>query len=233
MAINEPRYSWIFPGKLWDDFYSGFAEKNSQRVVERLRRIAEKRVAEQATYIATENDVIDESLESNEAISAFFLRIRGPLERKVFDRDQFWEVGFWELLATLTINTARKYSLNECSSLKKPKLNSAVLLAEALCLLFAEVDAGEPKEILLHRLEGGSNTDIATRIGRSEATVERRLKLIRSVLTKLTEFKTPIRGGDDDLEPPGAVVAPSPAPQNPGGALGQSQREPESDSNSG
>jgi DNA-directed RNA polymerase specialized sigma24 family protein len=61
-----------------------------------------------------------------------------------------------------------------------PSPGDALLLNEALERRLAALDSPELRQIALWRLEGFTNREIADRLQRTERSVERRVKRIRS-----------------------------------------------------
>ena len=55
-------------------------------------------------------------------------------------------------------------------------------LAEEFNLLLAQLASDELRAVAVWKLEGHTNAEIASRLGCAEVTVERRLRLIRTLL---------------------------------------------------
>ena len=68
----------------------------------------------------------------------------------------------------------------------EPTPLEAALLAEEVESLLARLRDPVLRQVAVWKLEGYTNADIATRLGCSEPTVERRLAIIRRVLKKTT-----------------------------------------------
>ena len=61
----------------------------------------------------------------------------------------------------------------------EPTPEFAVEMVEAVDRLFKQLDDDELRQIALHKLEGYTNEEIASKIGCVPSTVKRRLRLIR------------------------------------------------------
>ena len=57
-------------------------------------------------------------------------------------------------------------------------------MAEGLERMLGVLGGSELQRVVVWRMEGHSNEEIATRLGRSVATVERKLKTIRTIYTE-------------------------------------------------
>lgn len=172
------------------------AENLWQRYSERLLRLAGKRISGAGIVVADEHDVV------NDALGVFLMRIRDGAYDELKDRE-----GLWKLLATITMNKAamlvrdetrekrdvRKvqhgnesgHPLDNLSRPSEPTPDATVLFAESINQFLAELDDVELQEIALAKMEGCTNAEVADRIGRSMATVERRVKLVRKTMQKL------------------------------------------------
>lgn len=64
---------------------------------------------------------------------------------------------------------------------REPNPREAALLAEQMAVFLKKLGSPEFRQIATWRLEGYSNAEIATKIGRVESTVERKLKTIREI----------------------------------------------------
>lgn len=189
---------WISEARLGK---SVAAENLWERYSQRMMRLAAKRIAGAGIVIADEQDV------ANDALGAFFMRIREGGYEELGNRE-----SLWRLLATITLNKAsmlvrdetrekrdvRKvqhgndlgHPLDNVSRPSEQTADAIVLFAETINQFLSELDEAEMQEIALAKMEGYTNTEIAQRIGRSDATVDRRLKLVRS------KFKQIIDGPD-------------------------------------
>ncbi len=167
-------------GALWERFFTRMLTLARQRLHEGTRRIAD------------EEDVV---------VVAFERFLRGVSQGRfprLADRDDLWAILF-----TLTTRQAaqqlreqrREYrgggTVRGGSALMDhdgqpidipaAELDpvEAAVLRESMARLLAVLRDDELRQIALARMEGYSNAEIAGQIGRSEVTVERRLKLIR------------------------------------------------------
>jgi DNA-directed RNA polymerase specialized sigma24 family protein len=163
---------------------------------ERLVRLAQRKLSGMARAAADEEDV---------ALSAFKSFCRGVDEGrfpKLEDRDDLWQVLIL-LTARKAINL-RKHSnarkrgggqVLHASALaagqdsegdvlaevmgREPTPELAAAVAEECRRLLDALGDAELRAVAVAKMEGCSNADIAERLGRSLATVERKLSLIR------------------------------------------------------
>lgn len=166
--------------QLWDRYSS------------RLVRLARKVISGANLAIADEQDV------ANDALGAFLLQIRDGDFDQLDDRD-----GLWKLLADITIKKANSLVRNELrqkrdarktineNDLSRPLADlkpgseqnpeAALLIAEAINVFLSELADGQLQQIVIAKMEGHTNAEIARQIGYSVPTVERRLKVIRAI----------------------------------------------------
>jgi RNA polymerase sigma factor (sigma-70 family) len=161
-----------------------------ERFVERMLAVARRQLGDAPRRVADEEDVV---LAAFERFHAGLRQGRFP---RLNDRDDLWAVLF-----TLTARHAARLRRDQGRARRgrgrvrgdsalagapepaddAPTPAEALLLQERLAgLLDALADDGL-RRIALARLEGYSNVEIAALVGRSEVTVERRLRLIRAV----------------------------------------------------
>jgi RNA polymerase sigma factor (sigma-70 family) len=167
-------------GALWERFFV------------RMLALARQRLHEGARRIADEEDVVVVAFER-------FLRgVRQGRFPRLADRDDLWAILF-----TLTMRQASQQlrdqgreqrgggAVRGSSALMdrdgqaidlpdaEPGPAEAAVLQESMARLLSVLRDDELRQIAMARMEGYSNAEIAGQIGRSEVTVERRLKLIR------------------------------------------------------
>jgi RNA polymerase sigma factor (sigma-70 family) len=168
-------------------------EKLWQRYYSRLVAVARQKLGEMPQRASDESDV---------ALSAFDSFIRGAEQGRfprLEDRDDLWQV-----LVMITSRKAADLVAHEgrdrrdwrrlCSPADEPDDNGSLLaallgrepdpcfaaeVAEQFERLLARLPDGELRQIALGKMEGYTNKEIARRINRAPATVERRLRLIR------------------------------------------------------
>lgn len=164
---------------LWDRYH------------ERLLNVAKRKLHADPGPADEEDVVID-------ALASFFHRTKNGRFPELRDRE-----GLWKLLVTITnrkaMNQATKAnrqkrgrdatvgSINEFvtpTADSRTEPDYVVMVAESLAIMLESLGDDELREIALAKLDGFSNQDISQHINRSVATVERRLRLIR---TKLQE----------------------------------------------
>jgi RNA polymerase sigma factor (sigma-70 family) len=201
MATDQSVTAWIeglragqetAAAKLWNHFYQD------------LLALAWRRLQGAPRRAADEEDVVASALET------FIRRAREGQFPRLNDRHDLWH-----LLVAITerkaLNLARDQSRKKRGSGKvrdesalqdqdhstqargldqiagpEPTPETAAAMTEALGQLLGVLDAGL-RQIALLKLEGRTNGEIASRIGRSTATVERRLRLIRDKWRGLLE----------------------------------------------
>jgi RNA polymerase sigma factor (sigma-70 family) len=160
-----------------------------ERFVERMLAVARQRLGSAPRRVADEEDVVVVAFERfHHGVSqGRFPRLR--------NRDDLWA-----LLFTITGRFAAR-QLRDQRRAKRgdgdvrgesalahsqlvddaPTPAEAMLLAEGMTRLLDALGDDSLRQIALARMEGYSNAEIATQIGRSEVTVERRLRLIRAI----------------------------------------------------
>jgi DNA-directed RNA polymerase specialized sigma24 family protein len=188
MAPDDSVTQWIAQLRAGDD---GAAGKLWERYFRRLAGLARKRLQDVPRLPADGEDV---------ALSAFHSLCAG-LEQGRFpdlaDRD-----SLWRLLVTITARKARQLVRDE-SRLKRgggqavggpdeasalehllsrdPTPEFAAEVAEQCRLLLSKLDDEELRAIALWKMEGAASEQIAARLGKAVRTVERRLRLIRTL----------------------------------------------------
>ena len=172
-----------------------------ERYYPRLVGLARQRLRGTPRRVADEEDV---------ALSAFDSFCRGVEQGRfpqLKDRD-----GLWALLVLITVRKAAdllQYNRRERRGggqvrgdsawagrdgeagagglddieAGDPTPDVAVQLAEEFQLLLDRLDSDELRRIAVWKLEGYSNAEIASRLGCAEVSVERRLRLIRKILS--------------------------------------------------
>ncbi len=163
-----------------------------ERFFARMLALARQRLDPGARRVADEEDVVVVAFER-------FLRgVRQGRFPRLADRDDLWAILF-----TLTTRQASQQlrdhgrqqrgggEVRGSSALMdgdgqainlpaaEPGPAEAAVLQESMARLLSVLRDDELRQIALARMEGYSNAEIAGQIGRSEVTVERRLKLIR------------------------------------------------------
>jgi RNA polymerase sigma factor (sigma-70 family) len=160
-----------------------------ERFADRMLAVSRRRLGNAPRRVADEEDVVVAAFER------FHHGVRNGRFPRLDDRDDLWAILF-----TLTdCHAARQVrdqqrdkrgggEVRGDSALQTaepiddtPTPAEAVLLQENMAGLLAALGDETLRQIALARLEGCSNAEIAARIGRSEVTVERRLRLIRAV----------------------------------------------------
>lgn len=160
-----------------------------ERFCERMLELARRRLPAGGRRVADEEDVV---------VVAFERFLRGVREARfprLTDRDDLWAILF-----TLTTRQAAQQARDQGRDKRGggavrgdsagdqrdvadgvPPPDEAVVLQEGLTRLLGALKDDELRQIALARMEGCANAEIARSIGRSEVTVERRLKLIREL----------------------------------------------------
>lgn len=190
MSSEDSVSRWIDEIRLGKDEQAGAIW---ERYFPQLVRVARQRLSSHQDPVADEEDVALSVLES------FFEGAQNNRFPNLTDRD-----GLWRLLSEMTRRKAIDY-LRRSQRLKRggkgmgdpaftsprvsqdglgqvpdddPTPEFAIILAEACETLLDQLDA-ELQQLALSKLEGYTNKEIASKLGCSVATVERRLKLIR------------------------------------------------------
>ena len=165
---------------------------------QRLVVLARKRLQGAARQAADEEDV---------ALSAFDSFCRGAEAGRfpqLLDREELWQ-----LLVVITVRKAHKLVRDEGRQKrgggkvqpahapadaettadeapfaqiisKEPTPEFAAQVAEECQRLLDDLGDAELRQLALWKMEGYTNAEIATKLGRSEPTIERKLRLIRS-----------------------------------------------------
>jgi RNA polymerase sigma factor (sigma-70 family) len=160
-----------------------------ERFAARMLAVARRRLGNASRRVADEEDVVLAAFER------FHHGVRQGRFPRLNDRDDLWAILF-----TLTTRHAARQVRDQDrdrrgggevrgdSALAEvepaddaPTPEEAVLLQERLAALLDSLGDESLRQIALARLEGFSNAEVAGQIGRSEATVERRLRLIREI----------------------------------------------------
>ena len=188
MVPDDSVTQWIAQLRAGDDSAAG---KLWERYFRRLAGLARKRLQDVPRLPADGEDV---------ALSAFHSLCAG-LERGRFpdlaDRD-----SLWRLLVTITARKARQLVRDECRQKRgggqvggepdeasglehflsrEPTPEFAAEVADQCRLLLAKLGDEELRAIALWKMEGATSEQIADRLGKALSTVERRLRLIRTL----------------------------------------------------
>jgi DNA-directed RNA polymerase specialized sigma24 family protein len=174
-----------------------------ERFIERMLAVARQRLRNVSRRVADEEDV---------AVVAFERFLAGARQGRfprLNDRNDLWAVLF-----TLTDRHAARQArdlrrqkrgggevrghsaLGEVveRAVDEPTPAEAVLLQDSLGRLLDVLHDEELRQIALACLEGSTSAEIAARIGRSVATVDRRRRLIREI------WQRQARGGEKSAE---------------------------------
>jgi len=169
-----------------------------QRYVEQLIRVAAHKLAHAPRRVADEEDVV------NAAFASFLRGVDTGRFAQLEDRQDLWQ-----LLCMLTERRAVDQMRRESTAAKgggkvrgdsafgdeevtklggfaevadpQPSPEFAVQVADELRRKMEELGDDELREIVIAKLEGYSCPEIASRLGLSKRTVERRLSLIRRI----------------------------------------------------
>jgi RNA polymerase sigma factor (sigma-70 family) len=160
-----------------------------ERFVERMLAVARRRLGDAPRRVADEEDVVVAAFER------FHHGVRHGRFPRLNDRDDLWSILF-----TLTNRHAARQLRDQQrdkrgggevrgdSALEAaepmddaPTPEEALLLQERMATLLDALGDDSLRQIALARLEGSTNAEIASQIGRAEVTVERRLRLIRDL----------------------------------------------------
>jgi DNA-directed RNA polymerase specialized sigma24 family protein len=191
MVADDSVTQWIAQLRTGDDSAAG---KLWERYFRRLAGLARKRLQDVPRLPADGEDV---------ALSAFHSLCAG-LEQGRFpdlaDRD-----SLWRLLVTITARKARQLVRDECRQKRgggqvvgepdeesglehllsrEPTPEFAAEVADQCRLLLAKLGDEELRAIALWKMEGATSEQIADRLGKALSTVERRLRLIRTLWTE-------------------------------------------------
>jgi RNA polymerase sigma factor (sigma-70 family) len=168
-----------------------------ERFVERMLTVARQRLRGASLRVADEDDVVVVAFER------FLHGVRAGRFPRLHNRDDLWAILF-----TLTERSARHQVRDQGREKRgggEVRGDSALLhgdavadvptpadeaaMQENMARLLAALRDDELRQIALARMEGYSNAEIAAQINRAEATVERRLRLIRDTWQVLAEGK--------------------------------------------
>jgi RNA polymerase sigma factor (sigma-70 family) len=160
-----------------------------ERFAERMLAVARRRLGNALRRVADEEDVVLAAFER------FHHGVRQGRFPRLNDRDDLWSILF-----TLTTRHAARQVRDQNRDRRgggevrgdsalgnvepaddAPAPEEALLLQERFALLLDALGDESLRQIALARMEGYSNAEVAVQIGRSEATVERRLRLIRAI----------------------------------------------------
>jgi RNA polymerase sigma factor (sigma-70 family) len=173
LKADDPRAA----GALWERF------------VQRMLAVARQRLGNAPRRVADEEDVVVAAFER------FHHGVRQGRFPRLNDREDLWAILF-----TLTSRHAARQLRHQRRDKRgqgqvrgdsaladaqpvddEPTPAEAVLLQEDLARLLEALGDESLRRITLARMEGYSNAEIAQQLGRSEVTVERRLRLIRAI----------------------------------------------------
>lgn len=182
---------WILRLKAGDD---EAAQEIWTRYVERLIRVACLRLADTPKRMADEDDVVIR------AFTSFLNGINSGKFKTLSDRHDLWQIlvmlterqaidlaraerakkrGAGRVRSMSTLTNAHTGLSIECATDPMPTPEFALQASEELAQLLSMLDDKVLESVAIWRLEGLTNQEIAKRLGRSESTVERKLKLIR------------------------------------------------------
>lgn len=168
-----------------------------RRYSDRMLRLARRRLRGARCRVADEEDVVVSAFQS------FVQRAQSGAFPDMHDRDDLWR-----LLGTIVVHKAlnvirdenserrgREYTVVDCRTSAAdsseqwnvlanlsgdfPEPRLIIMLKDSLRSLLTTLGDDELRTIAIAKLQGQSNDEIADEIGRSIATVERRLRLIR------------------------------------------------------
>ena len=123
------------------------------------------------------------------AFAAFVKSAEAGRFPKLEDRNDLWSI-----LLMLTANKAKNAIRDEHRRIRteamtlepsespassEPTPDEVLALAEGLEQLLGKLSSDEQRQIAIHRMDGHTNAEIAAKLGRAIATIERKLKLIR------------------------------------------------------
>jgi DNA-directed RNA polymerase specialized sigma24 family protein len=176
----------------------GAAQRLWEHYFERLVRLARDRLKGTPRRAADEEDV------ALSAFNSFYLRAEAGRFPRLLDRDDLWR-----LLVTLTERKAVRLmrhehrqkrgggavqdetALGDGSSVsgsgmdnvpgREPTPEFAAQVAEECRRLLDRLDTDELRTIAVWKMEGDTTEEIADRLGRAPRTVERKLRMIRSL----------------------------------------------------
>src|SRR5262245_2457363 len=188
MVPDDSVTQWIPQLRTGDD---GAAVKLWERYFHRLAGLARKRLQDVPRLPAAGEDL---ALTAPHTLCAGLEHGRFP---DLADRD-----SRWRLLVTITARKARQLVRDECRQKRgggqvvgepdeagalehllsrEPTPEFAAEVAEQCRLLLAKLGDEELRAIALWKMEGAASEQIAARLGKALSTVERRLRLIRTL----------------------------------------------------
>ena len=161
--------------KLWEFYLS------------RLLKVSKRKLSHFKSGMADEEDV------AVTAFHSFVKRIRRGDYSRINNRDEAWR-----MLAVIAVrksinlvrdaNSKRRSHVNEilasenldvCVDKSALQPDTVAMISESIEYLLGTLDSEELQEVAMLKVAGFTNLEIANRLGRSVATIERRLKLIR------------------------------------------------------
>jgi RNA polymerase sigma factor (sigma-70 family) len=159
-----------------------------EKYFEQLVRVARQQLAGSKGLGADEEDV------ALSAFKSFFLAAGRGKFPKLSDRDDLWQILVMltrrKIVNLLKHERARKrgggqarWTLDDFAELvhHAPRPDFAAQLAEEYRRLLDRLADPALQEIAIWKMEGRTNKEIAERLDRTVATVERRLRLIRTI----------------------------------------------------
>jgi RNA polymerase sigma factor (sigma-70 family) len=164
--------------QLWQHYYS------------RLIALARATVVRSRVPLADEDDVVQS------ALASFYFRAKEGRFPDLHDR-----TGLWKLLLTITLCKARailrkehnrrqnllRLSPRTGAAIEEPSPELAAEWADQVGRLMSELDDPLLQRIALAKLEGYRNDEIASQVGKSVPTVERKLHRIRDLWSDHSE----------------------------------------------
>jgi RNA polymerase sigma factor (sigma-70 family) len=156
--------------RIWKQYY------------EKLIHLARDKVAASPAYFADEDDVVQSALVS------FINRAQKGQFPRLDDRD-----SLWKLLITITLNKVRALARKEGRRIEilqreqenflkgEPSVEVAVEMADQIERLMSLLEDPMLREVAVAKLEGATNKEVSQRIGKSIPTVERKLRLVRTL----------------------------------------------------
>lgn len=156
----------------------------------KLLKLARARLGTNSTAVADEEDIVVMAFRS------FLCRTSTGGFPELKNRDELWR-----LLVTITARKSLQHIRTQNSTKRRPDTHDgsapflplipgqfaadtpapefAAMMNDTFIHLLGILNDGELREIVIKKLEGFTNLEIAQQIDRSESTVERRLHLIR------------------------------------------------------
>ncbi len=181
--------------RLWEQFF------------QRLVGLAQKRLASSRIVMADQEDV------ALSAFNSFCTGVENGRYPDLNDRENLWRLlatitrnkvhhlirdqarkkrgGDWKKLSDDASDAGHALLLNELVC-HEPTPELAAEFAEQYARLLAKLPSQELIELAVKKMEGYTNEEIATRFGKSERTIERKLQLIRKIwLSSSVDLTTP------------------------------------------